>query len=69
MSRNHKQEDNLTIIGSASSQMLLASENAAYFEFFQDNMRLKAELNAKMYVLTKYMSQAQMCLQVNLSPI
>jgi hypothetical protein len=55
MSRNHKQEDNLTIIGSASSQMFLASENAAYFELFQDNMRLKAELNAKMYVLTKSM--------------
>jgi hypothetical protein len=58
MPRNHRQDrqdDNLTIIGSASRQILLASENAAYFELFQDNMRLKAELNAKMYVLTNYM--------------
>jgi len=55
MPRNHRQEDNLAIIGSASRQILLASENAAYFELFEDNMCLKAELNAKMYVPANYM--------------
>jgi hypothetical protein len=46
--RNCGPEDNLAVIRSASRQLLLASENIAYFELFEENLRLKAELNAKM---------------------
>ncbi|KAF8890251.1 hypothetical protein CPB84DRAFT_1826411 [Gymnopilus junonius] len=46
-SRNHGHQDSLVVIRSASRQVLLASENAAYFELFQENMQLKGELSAK----------------------
>jgi hypothetical protein len=46
---SHPQDDRLSIIGSASKQMLLASKNSAYFELFEENMRLKVELEAKKY--------------------
>lgn len=43
-------QDANSIIKHASKHALLASENAAYFELFEENMQLKADMKAKEYV-------------------
>ncbi|KDR76789.1 hypothetical protein GALMADRAFT_139667 [Galerina marginata CBS 339.88] len=53
--QNHARDDDFSIIGSASRQMLLASDNVAYTRLLEDNMQLKAELKAQMYVFINYM--------------
>ena len=42
--------DALTVIGAASKEKLLASENKAYSILLNDYMQVKAELSAKKYV-------------------
>lgn len=56
-SRHHGQENDLIIVRSASKQVLLASGNAAYFELFQENMQLKAELGAKKELVAHLMEK------------
>ena len=45
-SNSHTRNDIFSIIGSASKQMLLAS-NPAYLELFEENLRLKVELEVE----------------------
>ncbi|KAF8962357.1 hypothetical protein BDZ97DRAFT_1825778 [Flammula alnicola] len=53
MPHNHLlRDDILNLVGSASKQMLLASENPAFFQLFEENIRLKADLNAKAELLS-----------------
>ena len=53
-SNSHIRDDIFSVIGSASKQMLLAS-NPAYLELFKENLRLKAELEAERYGMSEYM--------------
>ncbi|KAF8154952.1 hypothetical protein B0H34DRAFT_860719 [Crassisporium funariophilum] len=49
--QNRARDNNFSIIGSASRQMLLASDNVAYTRLLEENMQLKAELKAQMILV------------------
>ena len=53
-SNSHIRDEIFSVIGSASKQMLLAS-NSVYLELFEENLWLKAELEAKRYGMSEYM--------------
>ncbi|KAF8956678.1 hypothetical protein BDZ97DRAFT_1925217 [Flammula alnicola] len=49
---HHGQQDALSVVGSASKEMLFASQNHAYMDLFQECMRLRAELDAKREIIS-----------------
>ena len=46
--------DTLSVVGAASKEMLLASENKAYSSLLHEFMQVKAELGAKSYVILDF---------------